>query len=63
MAIAVFLGGYEGLLIILILGIPILIGFYVVKEIKKRNNSINEISENQKVIIRKLEEQENTQTD
>ena len=56
MTIAGFLGGYEGLFIILRIGIPLLLIYLVVKEARKWNNMFKEILENQKEIIRKLEE-------
>lgn len=57
MTIAGFLGGYEFLIIILTLAIPIILIYLVVRGVKKWNNSFKEISDNQKLIIKKLDEQ------
>lgn len=59
MLICGYLGGYEGLLIILRLAIFITLIIIGVKLIRKWDNSLKQIKENQDLIIKRLDELNN----
>lgn len=56
MILGAFLGGYEALIIILILGIPILLIILVIRKFRQWDDSLKEISANQKLILEKMDE-------